>query len=82
MAEVIRSLDLLIVDPHHHLQGPSNYAAPASAPGGPPAHPFITAIDDAQRYLLDEHLADTGFRPMCAPRSSWSAEPCTGRTGP
>ncbi len=61
MAEAIRPLeeilwpDLPIVDPHHHLWDRRNYATPAA-----PEHPFMTAIADARRYLLDELLADTG----------------------
>ena len=55
MAEAILEPDLPIVDPHHHLWDRRNYATPAA-----PTHPFITAIADAQRYLLDELLADTG----------------------
>ena len=53
--EEILEPDLPIVDPHHHLWDRRNYATPAA-----PTHPFITAIADAQRYLLDELLADTG----------------------
>jgi L-fuconolactonase len=59
MAEAILDPDLPIVDPHHHLWDRRNYASPPSAAAAP-AHPFITAIADAQRYLLDELLADTG----------------------
>jgi L-fuconolactonase len=59
MAEAILDPDLPIVDPHHHLWDRRNYAAPPN-PSGAPTHPFITAIADAQRYLLDELLADTG----------------------
>ncbi|HEY0434999.1 MAG TPA: hypothetical protein VGC92_00050, partial [Phenylobacterium sp.] len=55
MPEAILEPDLPIVDPHHHLWDRRNYATPAA-----PTHPFITAIADAQRYLLDELLADTG----------------------
>jgi L-fuconolactonase len=55
MAETILEPDLPIVDPHHHLWDRRNYATPAA-----PEHPFMTAIADAQRYLLDELLADTG----------------------
>jgi L-fuconolactonase len=55
MAEAILDPDLPIVDPHHHLWDRRSYATPAA-----PTHPFITAIADAQRYLLDELLADTG----------------------
>jgi predicted TIM-barrel fold metal-dependent hydrolase len=59
MAEAILEPDLPIVDPHHHLWDRRYYATPPSTSGGP-AHPFITAIADARRYLLDELLADTG----------------------
>jgi L-fuconolactonase len=55
MAETILEPDLPIVDPHHHLWDRRNYATPAS-----PEHPFMTAIAEARRYLLDELLADTG----------------------
>jgi L-fuconolactonase len=55
MAETILEPDLPIVDPHHHLWDRRNYATPAA-----PEHPFMTAIADARRYLLDELLADTG----------------------
>ena len=54
MAEAILEPDLPIVDPHHHLWDRRNYATAAA-----PAHPFLTAIEDAQRYLLDELMADT-----------------------
>src|SRR3546814_1159445 len=46
---------LPVVDPNHHLWDRRNYAPPASG-----EHPFITAIAGAQRYLLDELVADTG----------------------
>ena len=59
MAETILEPDLPIVDPHHHLWDRRNYATPPSTSGGP-EHPFMTAIADARRYLLDELLADTG----------------------
>lgn len=55
MAETILDPDLPIVDPHHHLWDRRNYATPQA-----PEHPFMTAIADARRYLLDELLADTG----------------------
>jgi predicted TIM-barrel fold metal-dependent hydrolase len=55
MAEPILEPGLPIVDPHHHLWDRRTYATPA---GG--EHPFMTAIADARRYLLDELLADTG----------------------
>ena len=60
MAETILEPDLPIVDPHHHLWDRRNHATPPSPSGAPPQHPFITAIADAQRYLLDELLTDTG----------------------
>ena len=59
MAEAILDPDLPIVDPHHHLWDRRTYAAPPSAAGSPPEHPFMTAIADARRYLLDELMADT-----------------------
>jgi L-fuconolactonase len=55
MPEAILDPDLPIVDPHHHLWDRRNYATPQA-----PEHPFMTAIQDARRYLLDELLADTG----------------------
>ena len=55
MAETILEPDLPIVDPHHHLWDRRNVPAPQG-----PEHPFMTAIADARRYLLDELLADTG----------------------
>ncbi len=55
MAETILEPDLPIVDPHHHLWDRRNYPAATG-----PEHPFMTAIADARRYLLDELLADTG----------------------
>ncbi|MFL5298697.1 MAG: amidohydrolase family protein [Phenylobacterium sp.] len=54
MAETILDPDLPIVDPHHHLWDRRNYATAAA-----PEHPFMTAIADARRYLLDELIADT-----------------------
>src|ERR1044071_5084921 len=53
--EEIWEPELPIVDPHHHLWDRRNYATPAA-----PEHPFMTAIQDAKRYLLDELMADTG----------------------
>ncbi|HEY3949244.1 amidohydrolase family protein [Phenylobacterium sp.] len=53
-AEPILEPDLPIVDPHHHLWDRRSYATPQA-----PVHPFLTAIEDAQRYLLDELMADT-----------------------
>jgi L-fuconolactonase len=55
VAEDILEPDLPIVDPHHHLWDRRNYATPQA-----PEHPFMTAIKDARRYLLDELMADTG----------------------
>lgn len=55
MPEAILEPDLPIVDPHHHLWDRRNYATPQA-----PEHPFMTAIADARRYLLDELMADTG----------------------
>ena len=60
MAETILEPDLPVVDPHHHLWDRRNYAAPPSTAAAAPEHPFMTAIADAQRHLLDELLADTG----------------------
>ena len=56
MPEAILEPELPIVDPHHHLW--DRRMAPPPPPG--PVHPFTTAIEPAQRYLLDELLADTG----------------------
>jgi predicted TIM-barrel fold metal-dependent hydrolase len=53
MAEAILDPDLPIVDPHHHLWDHRSYATPDA-----PEHPFMTAIADARRYLLDELIAD------------------------
>jgi predicted TIM-barrel fold metal-dependent hydrolase len=55
-AEAILEPELPIVDPHHHLWDRRTY----SAPNETQEHPFMTAIRPAQRYLLDELLADTG----------------------
>lgn len=55
MAEAILDPELPIVDPHHHLWDRRTYATPEA-----PEHPFMTAIKDAPRYLLDELMADTG----------------------
>jgi predicted TIM-barrel fold metal-dependent hydrolase len=55
MPEAILEPELPIIDPHHHLWDRRNYATPAA-----PEHPFMTAIQDAKRYLLDELMADTG----------------------
>lgn len=55
MSEEILEQQLPIVDPHHHLWDRRSYATPEA-----PEHPFLTAIGPAQRYLLDELMADTG----------------------
>jgi len=55
MPEAILEPELPIVDPHHHLWD-RRMLPPATGP----EHPFVTAIKPAQRYLLDELLADTG----------------------
>src|ERR1700753_397422 len=55
-AEPILEPDLPIVDPHHHLWERRNAPPP---PGDVAEHPFIPAIADARRYLLDELIADT-----------------------
>lgn len=55
MPEAILEPDLPIVDPHHHLWDRRNYATSAA-----PEHPFMTAIETARRYLLDELMADAG----------------------
>ena len=55
MPEAILEPELPIVDPHHHLWDRSMFPAATG-----PEHPFSTAIKPAQRYLLDELLADTG----------------------
>jgi len=54
MPEAILEPDLPIVDPHHHLWDRRSYATPQVSD-----HPFITAIQPAARYLLDELIADT-----------------------
>jgi predicted TIM-barrel fold metal-dependent hydrolase len=55
MPEAILEPELPIVDPHHHL-----WDRRISPPYDSPDHPFMTAIEPARRYLLDELLADTG----------------------
>jgi len=55
-AEQILEPELPIVDPHHHLWDRRTYAAPNEVE----EHPFMTAIRDRRRYLLDELLEDTG----------------------
>src|SRR5688572_14256543 len=55
MPEAILEPELPIIDPHHHLW--DRRMLPAATG---PEHPFSTAIKPAQRYLLDELLADTG----------------------
>jgi predicted TIM-barrel fold metal-dependent hydrolase len=64
-AEAILEPDLAIVDPHHHLWDRRNYAPAPSTPDAP-EHPFITAIADARRYLLDELIADTSTHKVVA----------------
>lgn len=54
MPEAILEPELPIVDPHHHLWDRRGGGAP-----GPTDHPFLKAIAPAQRYLLDELIADT-----------------------
>jgi L-fuconolactonase len=54
MPEAILEPELPIVDPHHHLWDRRMLPPPTG-----PEHPFTTAIKPAQRYLLDELLADT-----------------------
>ncbi|MBL8771211.1 MAG: amidohydrolase family protein [Phenylobacterium sp.] len=54
MPEAILEPQLPIVDPHHHLWDRRTYATPQVTD-----HPFMTAIQPAQRYLLDELMADT-----------------------
>ncbi len=53
--EPILEPGLPIVDPHHHLWDRRSYVTPAVA-----EHPFMTAIADAKRYMLDELMADAG----------------------
>jgi predicted TIM-barrel fold metal-dependent hydrolase len=55
MPEAILEPELPIVDPHHHLWDRRTYATPTVT-----EHPFMTAIEPAKRYLLDELMADTG----------------------
>jgi predicted TIM-barrel fold metal-dependent hydrolase len=55
VTEEILEPGLSIIDPHHHLWDRRTYATPEVS-----EHPFMTAIRPAQRYLLDELLADTG----------------------
>lgn len=55
MPEAILEPDLPIVDPHHHLWDRRSYATSEVD-----EHPFMTAIEPAKRYLLDELMADTG----------------------
>ncbi|MBW8813152.1 MAG: amidohydrolase family protein [Caulobacterales bacterium] len=54
MPEAILEPELPIVDPHHHL-----WDRRINPPYDSPDHPFMTAIEPARRYLLDELLADT-----------------------
>jgi predicted TIM-barrel fold metal-dependent hydrolase len=51
--EPILEPELPIVDPHHHL-----WVRPAGALPPPPHHPFVAAIANVNRYLLDELIAD------------------------
>lgn len=53
MSEAILEPELPIVDPHHHL-----WMRPAGAFPPPPHHPFLAAIKDVNRYLVDEIVAD------------------------
>ncbi|HEY8571917.1 amidohydrolase family protein [Phenylobacterium sp.] len=62
MAEEILEPELPIVDPHHHLWDRRTYAAPNESA----EHPFMTAIRPAQRYLLDELIADTSSHNVVA----------------
>lgn len=55
MAEAILEPELPIIDPHHHLWDRRAYVSPSGD-----EHPFMTAIQPAARYLLDELMADTG----------------------
>jgi predicted TIM-barrel fold metal-dependent hydrolase len=55
MPEAILEPELPIVDPHHHLWDRRSYPTADGA-----EHPFMTAIEPAKRYLLDELMADTG----------------------
>jgi L-fuconolactonase len=55
-AEQILEPDLPIVDSHHHLWDQETYPST----DGAAAHPVMTAIQLAPRYLLDEFLADIG----------------------
>jgi predicted TIM-barrel fold metal-dependent hydrolase len=55
MSEAILEPELPIIDPHHHLWDRRAYVSPDGE-----EHPFMTAIRPAQRYLLDELMADTG----------------------
>src|SRR5436190_2212971 len=51
--EEILEPELPIVDPHHHL-----WVRPKGALPPPPHHPFIAAIANVDRYLIDELIAD------------------------
>src|SRR5436190_3046578 len=51
--EEILEPELPIVDPHHHL-----WVRPKGALPPRPHHPFIAAIADVDRYLVDELIAD------------------------
>jgi L-fuconolactonase len=51
--EDILEPELPIVDPHHHL-----WIRPKGALPPPPHHPFVAAIANVDRYLIDELIAD------------------------
>jgi predicted TIM-barrel fold metal-dependent hydrolase len=57
MPEAILEPELPIIDPHHHLWDRRTFAPAPQQTGS--EHPFQTAIEPAQRYLLDELMADT-----------------------
>ena len=52
-SEPILEPDLPIIDPHHHL-----WVRPKGAFPPEPRHPFLNAIADANRYLIEELIAD------------------------
>src|SRR5436190_21887762 len=51
--EEILEPELPIVDPHHHL-----WIRPKGALPPAPHHPFVAAIANVDRYLIDELIAD------------------------
>jgi len=51
--EEILEPELPIIDPHHHL-----WIRPKGALPPPPYHPFVAAIANVDRYLIDELIAD------------------------